>query len=214
MGYYLANYTRFNNLLPSRPIDPANDHPVAPAATITDRVWFDINIHDKPSGRIELGLYGEVVPKTVSNFRCLCEGSRISRNSGLRLTFKGSGFHRIIPNFMIQGGDFTRHNGTGGYSIYGPNFPDENFKMRHNGPGVLSMANAGPHTNGSQFFICLRATPHLDGKHVVLGVVTDGWQTVRAIEAVGSMSGQPSATVTITDCGVLPPTPPPSQATT
>jgi len=180
-----------------------NDVPVPPSAEITSRAYFDVTINGKDAGRIVLGLHGNVVPKTVQNFEKLCQGTSVSPMTGERLAYQGSTFHRIIPNFMIQGGDFTHHNGTGGTSIYGPKFSDENFTLKHTGPGILSMANAGPNTNGSQFFICTAKTPHLDGRHVVFGVVEDGWEVVKKIESFGSRSGSPAARITIQRCGIL-----------
>ena len=166
-------------------------------------VFFDMSIGGQPAGRIEMTLRADVVPKTAENFRCLCTGEKGTGRSGKPLHFKGSSFHRVITDFMCQGGDFTRGNGTGGESIYGEKFADENFQLRHTGPGVLSMANAGPGTNGSQFFLCTVKTDWLDGKHVVFGSVTKGMEVVQAVEAVGSQQGKTSKPVVIADCGQL-----------
>lgn len=165
------------------------------------RVFFDITIGGKPAGRITFELFADTVPKTAENFRALCTGEKGVGKEGKPLHYKGSRFHRIIQQFMCQGGDFTRGNGTGGESIYGAKFADENFKMKHTDPGLLSMANAGPGTNGSQFFITTVRTEWLDGKHVVFGKVVDGMKVVQAMEAVGSRSGNTSQDVVIADCG-------------
>merc|ERR1711907_705584 len=173
------------------------------SASKKPKVFFDIDIGSKRAGRIVMELRADVVPKTAENFRALCTGEKGTGQSGKPLHFKGSSFHRVITQFMCQGGDFTRGNGTGGESIYGAKFADENFTLEHTGPGILSMANAGPNTNGSQFFLCTVQTDWLDGKHCVFGSVTKGMEVVKAIEAVGSQSGQTSKPVVIADCGQL-----------
>jgi cyclophilin family peptidyl-prolyl cis-trans isomerase len=166
------------------------------SADITETVYFDVTSDGESLGRIEMGLYGDVVPKTAANFKALCTGEK-------GFGYSGSVFHRIIPGFMCQGGDFTNFNGTGGKSIYGRTFPDENFDISHGGAGTLSMANAGPNTNGSQFFICTADTPWLDGKHTVFGKVTKGMDIVRKMESLGSQSGQTRTEVKISTSGAV-----------
>lgn len=170
--------------------------------TITEKVFFDVSMDGEKLGRIVFGLYGNQVPKTVENFRALCTGEKGEGKAHKPLHYKDCVFHRIIPGFMIQGGDFTNGDGTGGESIFGEKFNDENFKIKHSKPGLLSMANAGKNTNGSQFFITVKDTPHLDGKHVVFGEVLEGYaEVVQKMEAVGSSSGDTSKKVLIDDCG-------------
>lgn len=170
---------------------------------VNPRVFFDVTIGGNPAGRIEMELFADTTPKTAENFRALCTGEKGKNRLGKPLHYKGSKFHRVIPQFMCQGGDFTRGNGTGGESIWGEKFDDENFIKKHTGPGVLSMANAGKNTNGSQFFLCTVATPWLDGKHVVFGQVTKGMNVVSEIEKQGSSNGTPKNVVEIADCGQL-----------
>ncbi|MGW2255363.1 peptidylprolyl isomerase [Kitasatospora sp. NPDC001660] len=163
---------------------------------MASNVFFDITIDDQPAGRIVFKLYDDVVPVTARNFRELATGQN-------GFGYEGSGFHRVIPEFMLQGGDFTNHNGTGGRSIYGEKFADENFEIKHTRAGLLSMANAGRNTNGSQFFVTTIPTPWLDGKHVVFGEVVEGMDLVKLIESKGSQSGRTSAKVTIAKSGIV-----------
>ena len=184
------------------PAPPASEEKPAPKPEKKEKpkVFFEINIDDEAAGRIVMELRADVVPKTAENFRVLCTGEK-------GYGYKNTIFHRVIPGFMCQGGDFTNFNGTGGHSIYGGQFEDENFILKHEGPGILSMANRGPGTNGSQFFICTRATPHLNGgegnrsNHVVFGKVVEGMDVVEKIESYGSQDGTTSARIVIANCG-------------
>ncbi|CAE6491310.1 unnamed protein product [Rhizoctonia solani] len=165
-------------------------------------VFMDINIGETPAGRLKMELFSDIVPKTAENFRQLCTGEhRVnSRPQG----YKGATFHRVVRDFMVQGGDFLQGDGTGSFSIYGDKFPDENFEMKHTGPGLLSMANSGVNTNGCQFFITTAKCDFLDGKHVVFGKVTDGILTLRKIENVATgPNNRPKLTVKITECGEM-----------
>lgn len=176
-------------------------------STTNPQVFFDISIGGAPTGRIVFELYADTVPRTAENFRALCTGEKGNGRSGKPLHYKGSKFHRVIRGFMCQGGDFTRDNGTGGESIYGEKFADESFSGKagvHGKKGLLSMANAGPDTNGSQFFITTVPTPHLNNRHVVFGEIVKGYEVVEAIEsgATGPRD-RPVKDVVIADCGQL-----------
>ncbi|HLS78791.1 MAG TPA: peptidylprolyl isomerase [Nocardia sp.] len=160
------------------------------------RVYLDLAVGNVPAGRVVIELRTDVAPRTAENFRALATGEQ-------GFGYRGSALHRVIPGFMAQGGDFTNGDGTGGTSIYGPTFPDESFELPHDRAGLLSMANRGPDTNGSQFFITFDATPWLDGKHVVFGSVIEGLEVVRTVEQVGTEDGTTLLPVTVTDSGQL-----------
>jgi len=171
----------------------------AQAVRVTDQVYFDVQVGNNPVGRIVIGLFGDVVPNTVRNFVTLCSPGVNGKS------YTGSHFHRVIKDFMIQGGDVIRGDGTGSTSIFGQQFDDENFTLKHTGPGILSMANSGPNTNGCQFFITTVKTSWLDNKHVVFGKVTQGFQeTVKVVEQTPTSSDRPIEPVTISQCGILP----------
>jgi len=173
-------------------------------AKVTHKVYFETAVDGEPAGKIVIGLFGDDVPKTAENFRALCTGEKGKTGTGIPMSYEGSLFHRIIPEFMLQGGDFTRGDGTGGVSIYGERFADENFKFAHDAPGILSMANAGPNTNGSQFFITTVPTPHLNGRHVVFGRVLEGMDVVKKLESLGSApAGRTRGVITIAKCGEI-----------
>lgn len=176
--------------------------PSQPLVNVRPRVFFEITIAQQPAVKITMELFNDVVPRTAENFRQLCTGEKGIGNCGKKLWYKNSPIHRIIPGFMAQGGDITAGNGTGGESIYGRNFRDENFKMKHTGAGILSMANSGPNTNGSQFFICFGKTDWLDGAHVVFGKVIDGLPFLKKLESYGAQGeGKPKAAIRITNSG-------------
>ena len=171
-------------------------------APVTHEVFFDVDIDGKDAGRITIGLFGTVVPETVHNFVDIAAGYVDDGNGGF-LSYDGVPFHRIIPHFMAQGGDTTNGDGTGGMSIFGQKFPDENFDLKHERDHVVSMANSGADTNGSQFFITFQKTPWLDGKHVVFGEVIDGFETLHKMEAMGTSSGKTKKPVVIRKAGVI-----------
>lgn len=190
--------SQFSFFQASTPFSP----PLGPPSPSNPQVYFDIKLGqygDAVSlGRITMELKQDVCPKTAENFRQLAISPTVGEG------YLGSPFHRVIPSFMCQGGDFTRGDGRGGKSIYGDKFPDENFTLVHTGPGILSMANSGPNTNGSQFFICVAKTPWLDGKHCVFGQIVDGYNVVKAMEACGSRGGEPADSLVVAACGEVP----------
>ncbi|KAI0253459.1 cyclophilin [Lactifluus subvellereus] len=197
MGNYLSDSAKAGgNCMVYQSIPPSIDPQLSKYQTHMSNVYFDITIDGQQAGRIIFRLYDHIVPQTARNFRELATGQ-------YGFGYQGSSFHRVIPQFMLQGGDFTRGNGTGGRSIYGEKFADENFQLTHNKPGLLSMANAGPNTNGSQFFITTVVTSWLDGKHVVFGEVIEGFEVVQLIESYGSSTGATQRKITIARSGAI-----------
>ncbi|XP_050234742.1 peptidyl-prolyl cis-trans isomerase CYP21-1 [Mercurialis annua] len=196
----LAIFLLFTFIAPQKDVETA-----AEVHEITHRVYLDVDIEEQRLGRIVIGLYGQVVPKTVENFRALCTGEKGKGNSGKALHYKGTPLHRIVSGFVIQGGDIVHGDGKGSESIYGGTFPDENFKIKNSHPGAVAMVNSGPNSNGSQFFITTVKASWLDGEHVVFGKVIQGMDTVYAIEGgAGTYSGKPRKKVVIADSGEIP----------
>ena len=191
-----SNPEEKEEIIDPNPQEDENAENQEPEENKLPRCFFDMTANDEEIGRIVMELRSDVVPKTAENFRALCTGEK-------GFGYEGSSFHRVIPEFMCQGGDFTIGNGTGQKSIYGYRFEDENFELKHTGPGILSMANKGKNTNGSQFFLCTAKTAWLDNKHVVFGSVIEGLDVVKKIESYGSKNGATSAKVTIAKCGQL-----------
>lgn len=174
-----------------------------PLDKVTSKTYLEVQIDGQSAGKITIGLFGDTVPRTVENFAALCSGERGMGASGQPLSYKNTPLHRIIPGFMAQGGDTTSGDGTGGESIFAQSFDDENFKLKHEKPYLLSMANAGPNTNGSQFFITFKETPWLNGHHVVFGEVLDGFDIVKQLEQIGTQDGTPTKSAVITNAGVV-----------
>ena len=171
--------------------------------TSNPRVFLEISIDGEKQGRIIIELFADKVPTTCENFRVLCTGEKGVGRSGAKLHYKGCKFHRIIPHFIVQSGDFVKNDGSSNECIYGPKFPDENFVVKHSEPGIVSCANSGRNSNGCQFFITLIKAPWLDGRHVAFGKVVEGMDIVEKIQGCGSSSGSPKQTVEISDCGEL-----------